>query len=130
MPRILIIDDEVQVVEMLRSLYESNDFEVDTALDGQEGLDAYRKQPADVVIVDIRMPGKEGLETITEFGRELPEAKMIAITGAPLEAMNNFLQLARAQGAIYAFRKPFRLVEILDAANQIILESAQHVSTD
>ncbi len=130
MPRILIIDDEVQVVEMLRSLFESNGFEVDTALGGQEGLDAYKKQPADVVSVDMIMSDQEGSETISEFRRDYPEAKMIAITGAPLEAMNDFLHLARAQGAIYAFRKPFRLVEILDAVNQIVLENAQHVSRD
>ena len=73
MALILVIDDEEQVRRMLRQMLERAGHEVLDAADGNEGIKLFRKRRADVVITDIIMPDKEGLQAIIELGREFPE---------------------------------------------------------
>ena len=122
----LVIDDDKQVVKLIRN----NEYEVVTASTGVEGIEKHRAHPADVVITDMLSPGIQGTETIASLRREFPELKIIAMTSAALEDMNDFLKAAREYGATYGFQKPFRLEEMLDAVNQIILENANRISTD
>ena len=84
MARILIMDDEADVRDFLRRGLESAGHEVDEAIDGLEGVRQFRQNPADVVILDIFMPVKSGLEAIEELKRDYPELKIIAISGVDL----------------------------------------------
>ncbi len=122
MARILVIDDEEIIRRVLRQALEISGYDVDEAPNGEEGLDRYRQAPADLIITDILMPEKEGLETIMELRREAPEAKIIAISGGGQSGLD-FLQVAERLGAKRAFQKPFRMHEIL-AAVQEVLEGA------
>ena len=67
MKRILIIDDDTQLRQMLRQLLERQGYEVADAPDGREAMKLYRRSPADLIITDIIMPEKEGIETIIEL---------------------------------------------------------------
>ena len=81
MSRILIIEDDEHVRGMLRKMLERIGYDVFDAPDGKEGLDFYRNTPVDLVITDILMPEKEGIQTIMELRREFPDVKIIAISG-------------------------------------------------
>ncbi len=81
MARILIIDDDLQIREMMEQMLQKEGYETIGASDGQIAMKLCRENPADVVITDIIMPEKEGIETIVELKREFPGIKIIAMSG-------------------------------------------------
>ncbi|RMF90686.1 MAG: response regulator [Nitrospinota bacterium] len=120
MKRILVIDDEAPVRRMLRQTLEYAGYTVVEAEDGKEGLKQYRAEPADLVITDILMPEKEGLETIRELRREFPETKIIAISGGGRSGVLDFLNVAEKLGAHRTFHKPFSLQDLLTAIRELL----------
>ena len=78
MKRILIIDDETNILLMLKKMLERAGYEIDLASNGEEGLRLFSNASFDLVITDIIMPEKEGLETIREMRKMQPEMKIIA----------------------------------------------------
>ena len=124
MPRILIIDDDDQLRHMLCQALEQAGYETVEARDGEEGLARYRAAPTDLIITDILMPGKEGLETIMELRREVPGVKIIAISGGGQTGNMTFLEVARYLGAQRALQKPFELRELLDAIREVLESQA------
>lgn len=120
MKRILVIDDDVQVRQLLRQMLEREGYEVVDAPDGKEGIRLYRDEPADLIITDIIMPEKEGIGTIFELRRDFPDVKIIAISGGGrLVNKNDCLELCRAKG-IPAFSKPFDRKELLEAIQKLL----------
>ena len=87
MARILIIDDEPTILLMLKKMLERSGYVVDMAINGKEGMELFAKFPADLIITDIVMPEKEGLETIREIKKDHPHVKIIAISGGGRIAM-------------------------------------------
>src|SRR5437867_9137098 len=82
-PRIIVIDDDAEMRAMLEQTLKSAGHEVVLAANGKQGVKCYRANPTKLVITDLYMPEKEGLETIIELGREYPEVAIIAISGKP-----------------------------------------------
>ncbi len=121
MARILIVDDDVQVREMLRQKLERSGYEAVEAPDGKVAIKLHHAQPADLIIMDIIMPEKEGIETITELRRDFPDVKIIAISGGSrgIES-KNCLHIAKKLGAQHTFQKPFKLEELLAVIQQLI----------
>lgn len=78
--KILIVDDEPFVCKALRKFLERKGYSVAEAHDGDEALEAYRQEKPDVVLLDIRMPGKDGLETLRELQAFDPKAIVIILT--------------------------------------------------
>jgi CheY-like chemotaxis protein len=119
MSRVLVIDDNEDFRDLLKLALEGEGFEVETAANGQKGLEALALKPADVVVTDIFMPGKEGIETIQELRAKFPAAKIIAMSGRP--SATNFDPLAIAQeiGAAKTLKKPFDLDELIEAVAQL-----------
>jgi len=115
MARILIIDDDVQILKMLRKTLEHEGHEVVDAADGNKGLRLYRENPTDLVITDIIMPNKEGIETIGALRREFPEAKIIAMSGGGQIEAEEYLHMAKLLGAQRTLTKPFQNEELLEA---------------
>ena len=116
MPSVLVVDDEDQVRQLIRESLEQAGYAVQEARDGKEGLDQYRKQPADVVIMDVMMPDQDGLESILILRREFPGSRVIAITGgSDMIGVLNFLDVAKMMGARRTLQKPFELHALLDA---------------
>jgi DNA-binding response OmpR family regulator len=118
--RILIIDDEDQARRMLHQVLERAGYEVVVAQDGNEGLERFRADPTDLIITDILMPEKEGLETIMELRREFPQAKIIAMSGGGRAGNLNFLEIAAVLGAQRTLHKPFELQEMLEAVRDLL----------
>jgi CheY-like chemotaxis protein len=81
MARILVIDDERIIRTIVKHALEEDGHEVIEAGDGEEGIQLYRKNPTDLVVTDIIMPRKEGIETIKELRRNYPDIKIIAMSG-------------------------------------------------
>ncbi len=118
MARILIIDDDDNVRLSLKMALEDEDHEVAEAPNGAEGVQRVQERPVDLVISDIFMPEKEGLETIDEIRRDYPDIKIIAISGGGRMDPREYLDIARRVGADRALMKPFDirlLVETVDA---------------
>ncbi len=120
MPRILLIDDDEAFRNMLHKTLECAGYEVEDAVNGSHGLKLFRQRPPDLVITDLVMPDKEGLETIMELRREAPTLKLIAISGGG--RMNPTLNLTMAEkfGARKTLAKPFSHQEILDAVAELL----------
>jgi DNA-binding NtrC family response regulator len=117
--RVLIIDDDPDVRVFLQALLEGEGYEVSTAADGGEGLALQRKRPAHVVVTDIFMPGKEGIETIHQFHGEFPQAKIIVISGGPVKKGTDYLSVARELGAARSLKKPLVTQELIDAVREL-----------
>ena len=120
MVRILIIDDEDQPRRMLQQVLTRAGYEVIEARNGNEGLQYFRARPTDLIITDILMPEKEGLETIIDIRREFPEVKIIAISGGGHTGNLNFLEVAKRLGAQHTLQKPFELQEMLGAVSELL----------
>ncbi|GKS56611.1 response regulator [Nitrospira sp.] len=117
MASVLIVDDEEQLRLLMRQALEQADFAVQDAKDGKEALEQYRRNPTDLVIMDILMPGQDGLESIIQLRREFPTVKVIAITGgSEMIGVLNYLEVAKMLGARRTLHKPFELKELVEAA--------------
>jgi CheY-like chemotaxis protein len=122
MKKILIIDDEPHILLMLKKMLERLGYETDLAANGNEGLGLFRKEPSDLVITDILMPEKEGLETIREMRRMQPELKIIAMSGGGKVSADNYLEIARIFGASRILEKPFTQQEMVSAVQELLEE--------
>src|SRR5437868_225744 len=120
MSSILLVDDDEQFRTMLSEVLTRAGYEVQTACDGNEASRMYRRQPADLVITDLIMPEKEGLEMIMELRRNYPEARIIAMSGGGRNGTVNYLEAARAFGAQQVLNKPFFHQEILEAVRGVL----------
>ena len=120
MSRILIIDDDIQVRAMLRQMLERSGYDVTDAPDGEAGMMLQRKEPAELVITDIIMPEKEGIETIMELRKEFPAVKIIAISGGGRIGPKDYLEMAERLGASRTMRKPIPRQELLDTVCELL----------
>ncbi|MDA1099155.1 MAG: response regulator [Proteobacteria bacterium] len=111
--RVLIIDDDNLVrATLARTLLQAG-HEVIEAANGNEGLLKFDGRTIDLVITDILMPEKEGLETIRELRRSNAEVKIIAISGGDRVNNLSYLSMAAAFGADDTLAKPYRLADLL-----------------
>jgi len=115
MAKILVVDDEPAILLMLKKMLEKADHEVDTASDGNEGIILFEKNKHDLLITDIIMPEKEGMETIIELHKKYPDLKIIAISGGGRISPDGYLPGARLLGANMVFQKPLVQKEFLEA---------------
>ena len=122
MARILIIDDDDQILDTLQKLMTRAGFEVMTALDGRAGIDLCRKEQPDVVITDIIMPVKDGAEVIYELQKEFPDIKIIAMTGGggPSDAQAYLKSIMEHSQVKHAFEKPFAMDAMLKAVQELV----------
>jgi CheY-like chemotaxis protein len=116
--RILVIDDDDLVRTTLRHMLETRGFDVVIASDGQHALRVLDDERVDVILVDIFMPGMDGLETIRAFRQRTPEIAIVAMSGTKFyegtASAPDFLLMATKLGANASLRKPFRSRELID----------------
>ena len=120
MIKILVIDDELQVREILQQILERNNYSVLLAEDGEEALEICKSHDLDLMIVDMVMPKKSGLDTIQEVKRNYPDIKIIAISGGYMIGPKRYLDNAKTFGADRFFEKPFSSREILGAVEELV----------
>ena len=126
MAKILIIDDEEMVRGVLQQTLEREGYKVESAADGSHGLDLFQSWRPDLVITDILMPGKEGLETIRELRAEDPDVQIIAISGGGDRGDLNFLRAASMFGAVRTLSKPISRDDLLPMVRDILGDPANH----
>jgi len=120
MARILVIDDDDTVRLSVRLALEDADHLVEDAADGEKGVAMFRENPADLVVTDIFMPEKEGLETIDEIKRLRPDTKIIAISGGGRMDPEDYLSIAKSVGADHSLLKPFDIVKLAEVVETLL----------
>lgn len=113
MARILIIDDDVAIRQAVTQHLERAGHDVRQAALGDAGIRAHERHAADLVIVDIFMPGQGGLQTIDRLRRDWPAVKIIAMSGAAGTGSLDVAGHAVALGADHFLRKPFEADDLV-----------------
>lgn len=121
MARILVVDDEPDIRALLEIALKLDGHDVVLAGDGVEGLRCQRDAPADLAIVDIFMPEKEGIETIMEMRQEFPRLPIIAMSGGGRSGNTSFLAQALHLGATRAIAKPFDHRVMLEVVHEVLV---------
>ncbi|MBL4693645.1 MAG: response regulator [Magnetovibrio sp.] len=104
----MVIDDEEMVRESLRITLETAGYEVTDAENGNVGILLHQQKQFQLIITDLIMPGKEGIETIIELKRDYPGIKIIAISGGGRTAFSDYLNIASELGVTATLQKPFQ----------------------
>jgi DNA-binding response OmpR family regulator len=126
---VLIIDDEPPIRELLREVFSGAGFEVGLAETGTRGLNSVAARAPDLVVTDILMPEKEGLETILELRRTSPGIPIIAMSGGSPRMPFDVLETARRFGAARVFPKPFDPFELVAAARELLGQQADRAAS-
>ncbi|NQU56051.1 MAG: sigma-54-dependent Fis family transcriptional regulator [Rhodospirillales bacterium] len=127
MTRILVIDDEQASCRTLKLHFEDRGFQVETAGDAEEGLAFIKSQPFDLVISDIRMPGRDGLSLLKEVRELLPELPFIMITA--FQDLDSTVAAMRG-GAVDYVPKPIDLEELEAAVDKAVIKNVDQSSDD
>ena len=114
-PRVLIIDDKESMLKMLATLLEGN-YDVRTAGAGKEGVELFRRRPADVVLTDIRMPDMDGMEVLQTVKAAAPQTEVILMTA--FATVTQAVEAVKA-GAYHYLTKPFESDDLM-----LVLEKA------
>lgn len=120
--RILVIDDEPSVLDLLQRILESEGYAVEVASNGLEGVELFRLQPCDLVISDMVMPVKDGLQTILELRNIAPNLPVIAISGGGVISKERYLTVAGYLGRVKTIAKPFAVEAIVKAVAGLLQE--------
>jgi CheY-like chemotaxis protein len=127
MAKILVFDDEPSILLMIKKMLEKAGHEVDIALNGREGMELLEKNKPDLVITDIIMPEKEGLETIMTLRKRYPEIKIIAISGGGRIGPEGYLPSAKHLGADMVFQKPLVQKEFMEAVALLLNKTKREI---
>ncbi len=120
MPTILVVDDERLGRTVLSKMLRAGGHGVTEMANGQQALSYLEHHLVNVVVTDVIMPKKDGLETISEIHRRYPNTKIIAISGGARPSGPGVLATARALGANGTLAKPFRQKALLDLVDQLM----------
>ena len=117
--RVLIVDDEAVVRDFLVRLLNLRGVEAKAVDSGSEAVTLAQEEKFDLFLLDVRMPGKDGLQTLNELKTIQPKAKYVMMTGYAVDEM---LKECERQGAVYSIKKPFKIDEIVDIVEASALE--------
>lgn len=118
MARVLLIEDEPAVRRTIQQMLLRGGHEVAEASDGDEGLRLARSDRPDIVITDLMMPGKEGIETVRELRRDAPALPILVISGNAGAAL--YMEIATMLGAQASLAKPLRSADLLAAVARLL----------
>jgi DNA-binding response OmpR family regulator len=119
MRKILIVDDEPNIVMSLEYTFKKNNFEVFIARDGQEALDILQNQLPDIIILDIMMPLVDGFETLEQIKKneKLQHCKVMFLSAKNKESD---IEKGMALGADAYLTKPFSIKKVVDQVNELL----------
>jgi len=120
MPRILVIDDVPLIRATVVTILTREGFSVEEASDGATGIAMFRKNPPDLVITDVFMPNRDGIEVVMELKRSYPHIKIIAMTGGGRMRMMEIGSAANILGADHMLHKPFERESLLAAVSAVL----------
>lgn len=119
-PRILVIEDDLVLNGAIQQTLEHGEFEIASAADGEAGLAIFAEICPDLVICDLVMPRKNGVDAIREMRRSRPDVKIIAISGGPRVNDGPTLEDAREAGADDTMDKPLGARELLRRVKELL----------
>ena len=128
--RILVVDDEPDILETLEYSLGKRGYEVATALDGLEGLDKAKRMPPDFMILDVMLPGCNGYEVsrmLKEWMENDPEAKsfpIMLLTARKVDSHDREKFIATWSRADACLYKPFELEEVVNTINELTQKAA------
>jgi len=122
---VLVVDGDDAVRRAVCRSLEKADFNVHAAADGNEGLALFTRHRPDVAIVEIVIPGKDGVTMIGEMRMLLPDAKIVAVSGADPSSPEANLSIAWMYGASRSLRKPFRMADLIATVTELAGEAGQ-----
>lgn len=122
MSRILIIDDNTSMREVVSEMLQQAGYETIDVENGRFALQVHRDSPVDLIITDLFMPDTDGLEIINQFRHQYPEVKIIAVSGGGSRGLVELLSVAKKMGAERALMKPFSWEELLAAVQGVLDE--------
>ncbi|HXQ52926.1 MAG TPA: response regulator [Stellaceae bacterium] len=114
--RVFIIDDDRDHAESIADVLTMRGFECELAFSGEAGLTRFREADFDIVFMDVKLPGMNGVETFFEFRKLKPDVKVMLMTGFSLEQL---VAQAVENGALGVLRKPFEIKDLLDVLENV-----------
>lgn len=114
--RVLVIDDDRDHAESIVDILSMRGHAVEAAFSGEAGVKLFRDQDFDVVFMDVKLPGMNGVETFFEFKKIRPDAKVMMMTGYSVEQL---ISQAIANGALGVLRKPFAITDLLQVLDEV-----------
>jgi CheY-like chemotaxis protein len=123
MARVLVVDDDADIREGVHDVLAGCGHSVLEAANGAFALRQLASHSVDLVLMDILMPDKEGIETIQEIRRTQPDKKILAMSGCV--ARHDYLDFARYLGADAVLTKPFQPAELLEAIGSVLTTEAR-----
>ena len=125
--KILVIEDDTNARCLLTMVLKDAGYEVFEASDGDVGIRTFHETPCELVLTDIFMPEKEGLETIFELKSEYPDLKIIAVSGGTTwihhgtgHSSDNILRIAETMGADRTLMKPINIQQLLSTIEELL----------
>ncbi|HEY4031589.1 MAG TPA: response regulator [Caulobacteraceae bacterium] len=122
--KVLIVEDEPELLTLMADSFRRADIEVYTARNGEVGLELFRTVQPDLVITDIVMPAKEGVQLIMDIKRTGLDTRVIAISGGGVRSCKDYLRWAKELGAALVLQKPFRMSVLLMMARFLMEKAA------
>ncbi|HEY1171952.1 MAG TPA: response regulator [Verrucomicrobiae bacterium] len=123
MARILVVDDDDLLARLIEQTLVQAGHEVVWAMNGTEAVRLYSPARFDLVVTDLIMPEKEGLELITELKKVDAGVRIIAMSGGGRNGPSGYLPIAKHMGAKAVLRKPFSIVELIKTVESVLLDS-------
>lgn len=125
MAKIMVVDDEPSLRTMLSHMLAQDHHEVILGKDGEQGIKLYKENLPDLVISDLVMPNKNGIDMILELKKDYPDLRLIAISGGGgITGSFDYLPTAKLIGANLILNKPFGLKELRKALQEVLGETA------
>ena len=116
---ILVVDDESDCRLMLTHVLSKQNYRVITAIDGADGLEAYKREPVDLILADMKMPKMDGLDLVAAVKRISPDARIVLITGYAMESRVQKALELKAAACLY---KPFDVPVLLSTIGSLLGE--------
>jgi len=114
--RVLVVEDDHDFAESLAIALGTRNCAVEIARTGEEAIRLYHAHDYDIAFMDIKLPGKNGVQSLVEILDFMPQAKIVMMTGFSEPAL---LEQARQAGAMDILRKPFRMRDLLDFIDRL-----------
>ena len=113
--RILLVDDNIAFIDTIKDILEDNGFDVDTADSGEAALECVQNQAFDLVLMDIKMQGMNGVKSFLYMKQINPDAQVILFTAY---ALDELIQQAHKNGVIAVLKKPLEMEVLIDTISQ------------
>ncbi|MCX8044724.1 MAG: response regulator [Desulfobacterota bacterium] len=123
MADVIVIDDDHNILVVLAGMLKKAGHTVRTAHDGSTGFALFKERKPDLLITDIVMPEKDGMEIIAEIRRSARDVKIIAISGGSDFIPDHYLDTAQLFGADRILKKPFTLQELTAIINELMVHN-------